>query len=157
KSAHELLALLLKSATVTGYDIVRETWKGVPQSGDFETFWRTSVHDGVVAGSAARAKEVVVKRERLDSPEAVSPLIPEEGLELNFRLDPTVHDGRFANNGWLQELPKPMTKLTWDNAALMSPRTAEALGLASGQVAELHFGARSVLAPVWINPGQADR
>jgi molybdopterin-containing oxidoreductase family iron-sulfur binding subunit len=155
KSAHDLLAVLLKSDTVAGYDLVRETWKAASHEGEFETFWRTSVHDGVVAGSVAKVKDVAVKWENLVS----TPAAPAqaEGLELNFRLDPTVHDGRFANNGWLQELPKPLTKLTWDNAAHLSPRTAEELGLSSGQVVELRYRDRTVRAPVWIHPGQADK
>jgi molybdopterin-containing oxidoreductase family iron-sulfur binding subunit len=156
KSAHELLAILLTSDATLGYEIVRATWKGASPPSDFETFWRTSVHDGVMAGSAAKLKDVAVKREKLLSPSAATPAAQAGGLELNFRLDPTIHDGRFANNGWLQELPKPLTKLTWDNVALLSPRTAEAMGLASGHVAEFHFHGRTVRAPVWINPGQAD-
>jgi molybdopterin-containing oxidoreductase family iron-sulfur binding subunit len=73
-----------------------------------------------------------------------------------FRPDPTVWDGRFANNGWLQELPKPLTKLTWDNAALLSPATAERLGLHNGEVVALHSQGRQVSAPVWILPGHVD-
>src|SRR5205085_10607919 len=69
------------------------------------------------------------------------------------RPDPSVFDGRFANNGWLQELPKPLTKLTWDNAALVAPATAERLGLASEDVVELRYRGRTVRAPVWILPG----
>ncbi|MBI4537332.1 MAG: 4Fe-4S dicluster domain-containing protein, partial [candidate division NC10 bacterium] len=76
-------------------------------------------------------------------------------LELVFRPDPTIWDGRFANNGWLQELPKPLSKLAWDNAALVSPATAERLGLATGEVVELETGGRTVRAPIWIMPGQA--
>jgi molybdopterin-containing oxidoreductase family iron-sulfur binding subunit len=157
KSAHDLLAVLLKSGTLAGYDLVRETWKSAPFQGDFETFWRTSVHDGVVAGSAAKAKDVAMKGESLVSTPAPAAPAQAEGLELNFRLDPTIHDGRFANNGWLQELPKPLTKLTWDNAAQLSPKTAEELGLSTGQVVELRYRDRTVRAPVWVHPGQADK
>jgi molybdopterin-containing oxidoreductase family iron-sulfur binding subunit len=78
------------------------------------------------------------------------------GLELLFQPDPTVWDGRFANNGWLQELPKPITKLTWDNAALLSPSTAAKLGLQNEMVVELRVQGRTVRAPVWIVPGHAD-
>jgi molybdopterin-containing oxidoreductase family iron-sulfur binding subunit len=78
------------------------------------------------------------------------------GLELVFRLDPFLLDGRFANNGWLQELPKPITKLTWDNAALLSPATARRLGVATEDVVVLRSGGRSVEAPVWVVPGHAD-
>ena len=70
--------------------------------------------------------------------------------------DPTIWDGRFANNAWLQELPKPLTKLTWDNAALLSPATAARLGLGNGEVVELRSGGSAVRAPVWVMPGQAN-
>ena len=153
KSAHELLSLLLKPESSTGYDLVRETWKAAPHEGDFEAFWQTSVHDGVVAGSASKVKSVSVKLENLVPPAAP---VKSEGLELNFRLDPTIHDGRFANNGWLQELPKPLTKLTWDNAAQLSLATAERLGLTTGHVVELEYQKRTVQAAVWIHPGQAN-
>ena len=82
-----------------------------------------------------------------------------------FRTDPSIFDGRFANLGWLQELPKPLTKITWDNVALVSPKTAAALGgvkteqTASGHVtelAELTIDGRSVVAPLWVLPGHAD-
>ena len=76
------------------------------------------------------------------------------GLEITFCPDPTIWDGRFANNGWLQELPKPLTKLTWDNAALVSPRTAERLGVSNHELVELSRGDWTVRAPVWIVPGQ---
>jgi Fe-S-cluster-containing dehydrogenase component len=80
----------------------------------------------------------------------------EQGLELTFRLDPSIWDGRFANNGWLQELPKPLTTLTWDNVAMVSPKLAEQQGLQSGDVIELSYKGRKVNAPVWIMPGQPD-
>jgi molybdopterin-containing oxidoreductase family iron-sulfur binding subunit len=77
-------------------------------------------------------------------------------MEIVFRPDPTIWDGRFANNGWLQELPKPITRLTWDNAALLSPQTAQRLGLAQEDVVELQYRGRMVSAPVHIVPGHAD-
>ena len=78
-----------------------------------------------------------------------------QGLEVVFRPDPERHDGRFANNAWLQELPKSLTKLTWDNAALIAPATAARLDLVSGDVVELKQGGRTLRIPVWIAPGQA--
>src|ERR1019366_7802175 len=77
-------------------------------------------------------------------------------LTIIFRPDPTIGDGAFANNGWLQELPKPFTKLTWDNAAIISPATAERLGLASEETVALQYRGRTVAAPVWVLPGQAN-
>jgi molybdopterin-containing oxidoreductase family iron-sulfur binding subunit len=76
-------------------------------------------------------------------------------FEVNFRRDYTVYDGRFANNGWLQELPKPVTKLTWDNAALIAPSTAEHLDVANGDIIEVTHEGRRLRVPVWISPGHA--
>ena len=73
-----------------------------------------------------------------------------------FLPSPSLHDGRFANDGWLQELPDPLTKLTWDNPALVSPKTAETLGLASEDVVRLDYAGRSLELPVWLLPGMAD-
>ena len=78
------------------------------------------------------------------------------GLEIVFLPSPSLHDGRFANDGWLQELPDPLTKLTWDNPALVSPTTAGTLGLTSGDLVRLDYAGRSLELPVWILPGMAD-
>ena len=76
--------------------------------------------------------------------------------EITFRPDPTVWDGRFANNGWLQECPKPFSKLTWDNALLVSPEMADHLGIANEQLVDITVGKQNLQAAVWIHPGQAD-
>ena len=145
-----------------GYDVVRAHWEARLGSLDFEKRWNRALHDGVVAGTAFEAKAVKVSVG--DWAKAVSPAAA-GGLEVAFRTDPAVHDGRFANLGWLQELPRPLTKVTWDNVALVSPRTAAALGgvkteqTASGhytEVAELRVGGRTVKAPLWVLPGHAD-
>ena len=79
-----------------------------------------------------------------------------QGLEIVFRPDPTIWDGRFANNGWLQELPKPLTMLTWDAVAMLSPKTAERLGIKSEDAVELKYQGRTIVAPAWVMPGHAD-
>ena len=157
KSPHEVMAILTGSAETSSYDIVRAFWRARGSDGDFETWWQRALHDGFVAGSAAAAKTVSV-RAPSSAPQDKSAAQQESvgGLELVFRPDPTIWDGRFANNAWLQELPKPLTKLTWDNAALISPRTAQRLNLKNGDVIELRSGKGSAAGPVWINPGQAD-
>ena len=81
---------------------------------------------------------------------------PAGSLELIFRPDPSVYDGRFANNGWLQEVPRPLTKLTWDNAALVSPQTAQKLGVGTEDLVELRYRGTTVEAPVWVMAGHAD-
>ena len=151
KSAHELLAALAGQAQASGYEIVRDFWRKSKRFGDFEREWQITLHDGLVAGSALEPKRVALRKGFAPPVAAVG-----SGIEIVFRPDPTIWDGRFANNGWLQELPKPLTKLTWDNAALISPATADRLSLASGDVVELRFRGATVRAPVWIVPGQAD-
>jgi MoCo/4Fe-4S cofactor protein with predicted Tat translocation signal len=121
-----------------------------PALSEFDLTWRRWLHDGVVANTAFPAKTVAVNASAVPaSPQRGS------GLEVVFRPDPTVYDGRFANNAWLQELPKSLTKLTWDNAALVGPGTAARLALVSGDVVELKQGNNSIRIPVWIAPGHA--
>ncbi|HEY2989497.1 MAG TPA: TAT-variant-translocated molybdopterin oxidoreductase [Candidatus Binatia bacterium] len=178
KSSHELLSALAGQPGRSGYDIVRDYWRSRNRSKDFELFWRTALHDGVVAGTAFPAKPVKVKKVQSSefkvsspSPQTLNlePGTRNDSLEIIFAPDPTIFDGRFANNGWLQELPKPLTKLTWDNAVLISPATAERLGVSrrvgarGGEhgrifvdVVELRYAGRTLSAPAWIMPGHAD-
>ena len=116
--------------------------------------WRKALHDGVIAGSAPPPKTVAAKAGWAS--QNSQPLSPTGNLELVFRFDPSVYDGRFANNGWLQELPRPVSKLTWGNAAHISPATAREKGLENGDLIELRLDGRSVQAPVWIMPGHAN-
>ena len=116
----------------------------------FDIAWRKWLHDGLVPGTAFGSKQVALQAAM---PSASTPA--GQGLEVVFRPDPSVHDGRYSNNAWLQELPKSLTKLTWDNAALISPATAARLTLISGDVVELKQGGQAVRIPVWIAPGQA--
>jgi MoCo/4Fe-4S cofactor protein with predicted Tat translocation signal len=166
-SAHDVLAAFSDKSGISSYDAVRDRLKAGNPGVDFEKFWRKSLHDGVVANTAYPALSVTPKL----NPASLAPAtpLPAEELEFIFRPDPTVYDGRFANNGWLQELPKPITKLTWDNAALLSPRTAEKQGLTHrvaarggehGQilsnVIDIALSNSKVTAAAWILPGQAD-
>jgi molybdopterin-containing oxidoreductase family iron-sulfur binding subunit len=156
KSAHEVLAALMGQPNRPSYAIVRDYWRGQLPPEDFEPFWRTALHEGLVANTALPPREVAYRNMRVEASElAVSPS-DQRSLDLVLRPDPTVWDGRFANNGWLQELPKPLTKLTWDNAALISPATAQRLGLHNEDVVELRYRGRTARAPVWLMPGQAD-
>jgi molybdopterin-containing oxidoreductase family iron-sulfur binding subunit len=150
---------------------------------DFELAWRKALHDGFMPNTAAKAKEGLSVR--LNGPTGITvvgqsgimeasqsnatptnPPPPTSGFEIVFRTDPSVYDGRFSNNGWLQELPKPQNKLTWDNAALISPATARQLGIVKkigthgGDIfvdtVTIEYAGRSVTAPTWITPGQPD-
>ncbi len=155
RSAIELLAAFGKRPSRTGHEIVRDTWKArTPEGQDFEAFWKTSVHNGFVAGTAAKALDVKPVHD-LGAPPVES--AGSDDLELIFRADATIWDGRFANNGWLQELPKPLTKLTWGNAALMSQTTALQRGLEDGDFIELECKGRKVEAQVMRLPGHAEK
>ena len=154
-SAHELVALLMGDANPSGHDIVRAYWQHRYSGPDFEGFWRRALRDGVVPDSSSPHKKVSV---RTDLAAALPPPlpIPRQELEIQFRPDPTIWDGRYANNGWLQEMPKPLSKLTWDNPALISPHTAERLGLRNEDMVELSYQGRRLNLPIWIMPGHAD-
>ena len=114
--------------------------------------WRTALHDGVVEGSATSAVSPSM------AGGSVAPLSGAgAGWTLRFTASPTLWDGRFANNGWLQELPDPITKLTWDNAVLMSPKSARELGVGDGDLVTISVGGQSVEAAVLRAPGIADQ
>jgi MoCo/4Fe-4S cofactor protein with predicted Tat translocation signal len=129
-------------------------------TGSFETWWQNSLRDGVVAGTQLPIKTVSLHDEWMGQARAVAG----SELEIVFQADPALYDGRFANNGWLQELPQPLSKLTWDNAVYISPATAVRLGLAPAdrpelaneKVVELTCQGRKVEGPLWVLPGQAD-
>jgi molybdopterin-containing oxidoreductase family iron-sulfur binding subunit len=150
KSPYEFIFSLVGSSEMAGYDIVRKYWQGQMKGGDFEAAWRKAVHDGFVANTAFQAKNV--------SP-TLSPKAGEKGgapigvdMEVIFRRDPMVYDGSRANNAWLQETPKPITNLCWDNAVLVSPATAKKRGWVTGDVVEIDINGRKVKGPIWPQP-----
>lgn len=150
KSAIEIVGSLLGKPNATGYDLVRANWRAkYPKGTDFETIWQTALHDGVLAGTAVAPKTVAVKGEIPKTAPLAS-----DAVEFTFRPDPAVWDGRYSNNGWMQELPKPVTKVCWDNVAHVSPAMAQKLGVERGDLVEIKVGDASVKAPVWITPGQ---
>lgn len=166
KSIHELLAVFSDQYDRKPYDIVKAYWQS-QQSGnaDFEKWWRKAIHDGFLPESAFPAKTVTPSAQI--PTQSVSSAVT--GFELVFRTDPSLYDGRFANNGWLQELPRPLTKVTWDNVAVVSPKSAETIaGIRTNRGAvkgREHYvplieltdqSGRKVTAPMWIMPGQPD-
>ena len=157
RSAHEIVALLGGQAGKPILDLLREHWAGqAPFAGaaDFERAWQIALHDGMIAGTALPPHDLELIR-GLQLPLGFGQRLDSEGVELALRPDPYIGAGAQANNGWLQETPRPITKLTWDNAALVSPATAERLGVTNEQVIDLGVAGSNVLAPVWILPGQA--
>ena len=152
KSAHELVSALAGVSDATGYDLVRAYWQKQHAGADFEDFWRKSLHDGWVEGTAYAPKAVSAK----EAPSLQGAAADPNSVEINFRRDPSVYDGRFANNGWLQELPKPMSKLTWDNAVLVGPKMAEREGLKTEDMVTLELNGRKISGPVWVQAGHPD-
>jgi molybdopterin-containing oxidoreductase family iron-sulfur binding subunit len=138
----------------TDYEQVLATW--TPRLGASpDATWRRWLHDGVGATGLAPAAAPAFAFGGLAERLAAAPA-PSDGLEVVHALSATVYDGRWANNAWLQELPDPMTKLTWGNAVCMSPRTAQRLGIDSGDRVEVGQGGRTVTGPAWVTPGLAD-
>ncbi|RME93261.1 MAG: 4Fe-4S dicluster domain-containing protein, partial [Verrucomicrobia bacterium] len=165
-TAIEVLARLMGREVVRPYDLVRETFRQQPLEGPFEDAWGRFLHDGFLAGSAARPVSVGPVDIAGKLPEVPAPAdLKASHLDLVLYRDPKVDDGRAANNGWLQELPDPMTKITWDNVVLISRRTAQALDIEVVDenknnlrvpVVRVEVDGRSVEGPVWIQPGLAD-
>ncbi len=154
----EVLARIAGSNVTDPYGIVRETFAGIVSGGDREGAWRKFLHNGFLVDSAAKAVEVKL------SPDKVSQALRElkvalparDKLELVFLRDYKLDDGRYSNNGWLQELPDPVTKVVWDNVVLLSRKTALDLGVKNYEMVEVRLGERSVRGPAWIQPGMAD-
>jgi MoCo/4Fe-4S cofactor protein with predicted Tat translocation signal len=156
RTAHEVISLVA-GQSMLGFDIVRQHWGG-QLPGNFEDSWRRALHHGVVPNTAAQAATgpgIVFAAPAATIPPP-SPTIGADQVELIFRPDPHVWDGRFANNGWLQELPKPITNLTWDNAAMMSPAYAERLGVGQEDRIQISHGGFRHELPVWLIPGHPD-
>jgi Fe-S-cluster-containing dehydrogenase component len=154
RSPHELLAMLLGDELRDGRALVRRQWQAALPA---DQAWNEALRAGFIDCSALpdtwpRPREACLAQ--------LPPLPadgPGEGLELLLRPDPTIGDGRWANNGWLQELPKPLTQLTWDNPVLISPALAAEQRLVNGDLIELRLRGRSLRTAVWIMPGQAPR
>ena len=155
-SAQELLAVMLADTSPDDYALVRSYWQQEAQqkgNGNFEEFWHESLRSGVVKGSAAAP---VTAAPKSDVAAGSSPPVPAEAaITVLFRPDPLVWDGRFADNAWLLEMPRPFTRLTWDNAALIAPATAARLGIKTEDVLTIGANGHSVRAPFFVLPGQA--
>jgi len=154
RSPVEMMALLTGDER-RSYDIVREYWEAEFEGDDFNGAWRATLHSGVLADSAAEIIEPTLVGSLADDVES-NAVGASEGLELVIRPDAAVWDGRFAANAWLHELPKPLTKITWDMAALMSAATADELDVESEDLVELGFGGNTMMAPVYVMPTHAD-
>ena len=170
KSLSEVLTFLATGIEASGYDLVRETWQTTAQPSSvpsastppstpdiaFDAQWHRWLRNGVITSSpfpTATAGGAPLQ------PTQISQLSPQLGADswlISLRPSAATWDGRHANNGWLQELPDPLTKLTWDNAALVSPATAKKLSVTDGDVISIEANGEKVEAPVQILPGHAD-
>lgn len=155
KTSLQMLSALRTGFATDAREALREYWQAAYEGEDFERFWRRSLHDGLVANSATATVEPELQQDWAQQlPEPDEPL---DGLIIQLRPDPALWDGRHANNGWLQEMPRPMTTLTWENAVLISPRLAQKSGLEEGDVVTLSNDLGQVEVPVYVLPGQPDR
>ncbi len=159
KSVLEFLAVVLDEAPQTGYEIVRRTYQTRTSEENFESFWKRFLHDGILPNSRfgefipdLQIDEIHSQIAGVDFTDISA---ERSAMEITFHRDSCVYDGRFANNGWLQELPDFMTKIAWDNAALISPVTAEELRIQNQEIIRIEVNGRSLEMPVYIMPGQA--
>src|SRR3954453_4752190 len=156
KSAHEFLGPFADTPSTSGYESVQGYWKTQHAGPDFDVWWRRSLHNGFMENTGGSLKPVTAKAAAASSNAAAN----SGEIEILFRPDPNILDGRFANNGWLQELPKPITMLTWENAALISLKLAQNLGVVSGDFVDIESNGRKLTSrrdgkdesgiPVWI-------
>ena len=148
----EVMARVGGLTETDAHNLVRETVGGGDEA------WKKSLHDGHVAGSALQPVTVSVDIPTLVRAAASGAVEAptKDKLELVFARDYSVDDGRWANNSWLVEMPNPITKMVWDNAVLISRKTAEDLGLSNTQIIEIDLNGKKVRAPIWVQPGHAD-
>ena len=151
KSAFDVFQTLLENTQISAYDVVLANAKTYIK-GDFAPGWRKALHDGWVDGTAFTAKAGGAGKSAVGS----FPVAASSGLEISFRPDPSIYDGRFANVGWMQELPKQVTNLSWDNAAIMSMGTMADLKLEESDPVKVSFGGREFIAPALMVPGHPD-
>jgi molybdopterin-containing oxidoreductase family iron-sulfur binding subunit len=158
----ELAAELLGEDPKDGYGLVRRTWMATlgTQGAEFEAAWRGALQSGILetrgAKSAVPLLDVAGVAKSLGELASCLDGMKADAVEVTFAADPKIHDGRFGNVGWLQELPAPMSKLTWDNAAYVSIGTAAKLGVRQGDLLSIDAGGRTLTAAAWVMPGMAN-
>jgi MoCo/4Fe-4S cofactor protein with predicted Tat translocation signal len=151
KSAHEILTILLAKPDQNSHEVVKGFWQSEYKGAEFDTWWKTSLHNGWIEGTAITALNAPA------SP-ALPPLEapPAGAYEVVLRPDPSIGDGYYSNNGWLQELPKPQTKTTWDNVIYVSPKDAAKLHITLGDMLRVTANGKSTVGPAFVLPGTAE-
>jgi MoCo/4Fe-4S cofactor protein with predicted Tat translocation signal len=156
----EVLARIAGGNALTAYEVARETFAAIAGNagGNLEERWKKYLFDGFLADSAAKPVEVQFNAAAATQAIATAKLgtPSRDKLEVVFVRDYKVDDGRYNNNGWLQELPDPITKMVWDNTVLISRKTARELNVKNGVIVEIKLGSRSIYGPIWVQPGFAD-
>ena len=150
RSPIEILSMMLDPTPTNGYDSLRAFWRTSSGDGDFEAAWHQMLLSGFVQNSALPPVQVQPSTARANTTSASR----SSGLEILVRPDPTVWDGSVANNAWLQELPKPLTKTVWENVITIAPHLAAQHKLANGDIAVIQADKQWITGPVWIQPGQ---
>ena len=159
KCASELLAaIVLGDRSASAHGQLRERWRANAATGDFDTEWDATLQLGFARASESPSVTVALRTDAMNAllATALTTRDASGGTEIALVRDSRLHDGRFANNAWLLELPDPITKLTWENAAIVSPATAARLGIATEDRIELRHRGRRIEAPAFVLPGQAD-
>nr|WP_263384977.1 TAT-variant-translocated molybdopterin oxidoreductase [Granulicella arctica] len=154
KSGHDIFQALLDDPQASAFDVVQANAKTYLK-GDSAAAWRKSLHDGWVEGTAFTTAKSGSPAKTGVAP-SLAANADKDAIEISFRPDPSLYDGRFSNVGWLQELPKQVTNLSWDNAALMSMDTIGRLNLEENHPVEIELNGRTVIAPVLMVPGHPD-
>ncbi len=162
KSVHHVVQAMLDQPELSPMEAVRQNWRselsGAPATGkavdaEADLPWRKALHDGWIANTAFAPKQVSAK----NTASAAAPAPDANAIEVIFRPDPTIYDGRYSNLGWMQELPKPITNLSWDNAALMSIQTMAKLNASESDVVEIEYQGRKIKASALVAPGHPDQ
>ncbi|HUA68353.1 MAG TPA: 4Fe-4S dicluster domain-containing protein, partial [Candidatus Saccharimonadales bacterium] len=162
----EFLARIAGESQTNPYEIVRQNFRETINpaiSGNLETLmssqdekWKRFLYDGYLENSAPKAA-ILPSDQLMAIPKLANVSAPtKDNLEVIFFRDAKMDDGRYANNGWMQELPDPITKITWDNAVLIGRKTARELGVQNGDVVEISLNGKKVSGPIWTQPGMAD-
>ncbi|HKI82955.1 MAG TPA: 4Fe-4S dicluster domain-containing protein, partial [Candidatus Krumholzibacteria bacterium] len=155
-SIAQLLEFLINgNDSIEDMAIVQSTWRERHGKTGFDAWWRKALHDGLAGEAQRNHSERSLRAGAVEG--ARKELAQPTELAVLLRPDPTIFDGRFANSGWLQECPKPITRLTWDNAALMAPKLAQEHQLSNGDRVRIEYEGRSIEIPIWIVPGHAEK
>ncbi len=149
RSPHELLALLMSQPS-DGHEIVQSHWQKAGLGGrEFKKAWQEALHAGLIVNTATPEVKVTAK--------AAAPVtIPAGGMEVVLLPDPNIGDGRYCNNGWLQELPNPITQMAWENAPPISMKDAQSMGPQLGDLIEISAGGHKLQVPAIPQPGQPE-